>query len=135
MSLFMMKSLLTSVVLLLAMGEAFSGMRMKGYFKSVPLPLKPLRLWHRVGGDVTLALTTVVGLVCVRDIGLPFYSLHVTGHAVFGTMAGLAMVVKVVMARGNRRLLRHALRIGAVAGFAVLGTFVLSSLWYFLFEL
>jgi len=135
MPLFMLKAIVTSLIMLLAIGEAFSGMRMRGYFKGVPLPLKPLRLWHRMVGDVTLALTTVVGLVCLRDIGVHFSSLHVAGHAAFGALAGLAMVVKVVSARGYRRLLRHALRIGAVAGFSVLGTFLLSSLWYFLFEL
>jgi hypothetical protein len=135
MSLFMFKSVLTSVVLLLAIGEAFSGMRLRGYFKRVPLPLQRVRLWHRVGGDVTLALTTVVGLICLWRIGASFHFLHVTGHAVLGTLAGLAMIVKVVMARGYRRALRHALRIGAVAGFSVLGTFVLSSLWYFFLEL
>ena len=135
MPLLMMKSILTSVVLLLAVGEAISGMRLRGYFKGVRLPLKRVRLWHRVGGDATLALTTVVGLICVRNIGFAFYTLHVTGHAALGALAGLAMVVKVVMARRYHRLLRQALRIGAVAGFSVFGTFVLSSLWYFLFEL
>lgn len=135
MSFLMLKSILTTVVLLLAIGEAISGMLLRGYFKRLPLPLKPLRLWHRVGGDFTLALTTVVGLMCLSRIGLSFHTLHGSGHAALGTLAGLAMIAKVVMARGYRRLLRQALRIGAVAGFSVLGTFALSSLWYFLFEL
>ena len=135
MSVLMLKSILTSVVLLLAVGEAFSGLRLRGYFKRVRLPVKALRLWHRVGGDVTLALTTVVGIICVSNLGLTVYALRVPAHAGLGALAGLAMVVKVVMARRYRRLLRQALKIGAVAGFSLLGTFVLSALWYFLMEL
>jgi hypothetical protein len=44
------------------------------------------------------------------------------------------MIAKVVMARRYRRYLRQALRIGALAGFSVLGTFGLSALSYFLVE-
>lgn len=132
MSLLMLKSILTTVVLLLAVGEAFSGMRLRGYFQRVRLPLKPLRLWHRIGGDVTLALTTVVAILCVTHLGVGVYPLRVPAHAALGALAGLAMVVKVVVARRYRRLLRHALKIGAVAGFCVLGTFAFSALWYFL---
>ena len=135
MSVLMLKSILTSVVLLLAVGEAFSGLRLRGYFKRVRLPVKALRLWHRVGGDVTLALTTVVGIICVSNLGFSLYTFRDRAHAALGVVAGLAMVLKVVMARRYRRLLRQALKIGAVAGFSLLGTFVFSALWYFLMDL
>lgn len=132
MSLLMVKSILTSVVLLLAIGQAFSGMRVRGYFKRVRLPLKPLRLWHRVGGDATLALATLVGLICVSNLGFSLYTFRERAHVALGVLAGLAMVMKVVMARRYRRLLRQAIKVGAVAGFSVLGAFAFSALWYFL---
>lgn len=132
MSLFILKSALTGVALLLAIGQAFSGMRLRGYFKRIPLPLKPLRLWHRVAGDVTLALTAMVGIICISRLGVGFHTPRVPAHATLAVLAGLAMVAKVLMARRYRRLLKEALRIGAVAGFSLLGTFIWSALWYFL---
>ena len=132
MSVLMFKSVLTSLALLLAIGQSISGLRLRGYFKRVPVPLKPLRLWHRAVGDITLALTAVVGVLCVSKLGWALYTSRERAHAVLGILAGLAMVAKVLMGRRYRRYLKQALRIGAVAGFSLLGTFIFSALWYFL---
>jgi hypothetical protein len=131
MSLLMLKSVLTTVVLVLALGQAVSGLRLRGHFKRLPVPVGTLRLWHRLGGDATLALTTLVGLICVTNLGFSLYTFRERAHVALGIVAGLAMVVKVLMGRRYRRLLRHSLEVGAVAGFSVLGLFAFSALWYF----
>ena len=70
MSLLMLKSILTTVVLFLAVGQAVSGLRMTGRLKRLPAPVKKLRFGHRLLGDATLLLTLSVALVCVTH--LPF---------------------------------------------------------------
>jgi len=132
MSLLMLKSLFTTVVLILAIGQAVSGLRLRGRFKRLRLPPGTLRLWHRVGGDLTLALTALVGIICISNLGLSLYTFRERAHVTLGVLAGLAMVMKVVMARRYRSSLRLALKVGAVAGFSALGAFAFSALWYFL---
>lgn len=135
MSVFTLKSLLASVVLLLASVQAFTGLRTRGHFQRIPLSARTMRLWHRAGGDFTLALTTVVAILCLYYTGVSFHAPRVPAHIVLGTLAGLSMVAKVAISRKYRRQLRHSLKIGAFAGFSLLGTFVFSALWYFLHEL
>jgi hypothetical protein len=132
MSIFMVKSLLATSALLLAIMQTFTGLRTRGYFRRIPLPARTFRLWHRVGGDVTLALTTLVAMLCVYYAGIAFSPPRVPAHTALGTLAGLSMVAKVAIARKYRRRIRYSLKIGAVGGFSVLGTFILSALWYFL---
>jgi hypothetical protein len=132
MSLLMLKSVLATVVLILAVGQAVSGLRLQGRFKRLPLPLGALRIWHRLSGDITLALTTLVGIICIANLGFSLYTYRERGHVALGVLAGLAMVMKVLMARKYRGLLRHALKVGAVAGFSALGVFIFSALWYFI---
>lgn len=132
MSVLLLKSILTTVVLLLAIIQAFSGLRTRGYFRRIPIAGRTLRLWHRVGGDLTLALTTLTGIMCIYYAGVALSPPRVLLHTALGILAGLAMILKVAMTRRFRRLLGHALKIGAVAGFSLLGTFVFSALWYFI---
>jgi hypothetical protein len=134
MSVFMFKSILTTLVLLVAIVQTITGLRTRGYLRRIPLPARTLRLWHRVGGDFTLALTTLVGIICVASFNVALHPERIPAHAWLGVLSGLSMIAKVVMARRYRRYLRQALRIGALAGFSVLGTFGLSALSYFLVE-
>ncbi len=130
MSVLMLKSILTTVVFALAIVQALVGLRLRGYLKSFPLPLRRLRSWHRWEGDVALGLAVVVAILCITSAGFRLYSLRVTSHAVLGTVAVLIMISKVVIARRFRIYLRHTLILGAIAGFSLLGTFVASALWY-----
>lgn len=132
MPVFLLKSLLTTLILLLAIAQTFTGLRTRGYFRRIPLPARTFRLCHRVGGDFTLALTTLVAILCIYYGGIPLSPPRVLAHTALGTLAGLSMVTKVAIARKYRRQIKHTLKIGAVAGFSHLGTFVLSALWYFI---
>jgi hypothetical protein len=134
-SMLMVKSILTTVVLLLAIVQALVGLRLRGYLKSPPLPVRRLRGWHRWSGDVTLVLIAVVAGMCVSNFGFDLDSPRDRLHAALGTLAALVMVLKVIIARRFRSQLRYQLIPGVIAGFSVLGTFVASALWYFLWLL
>lgn len=135
MSLLMGKSLLTTVVLVLAIAQALIGLRLRGYLKSLPLPLPRLRGWHRWEGDATLILTVIVALICVTNFGFSLYSPRVTLHTALGTLAALVMLLKVIIARRFRTYLRYTPILGTIVGLSLLGTFVASALWYFLWLL
>jgi hypothetical protein len=131
MALFLGKSILTTVVLGLAIIQAVTGPRLRGYLKSLPVPVRRPRAWHRWSGDAALVLTIAVATICVSSFGFELYSPRVTWHAILGTMAALVMITKLVIARRIRTHLRYTPILGVVAGFCILGTFVASALWYF----
>ena len=131
MSVLMLKSILTTVVLILAVLQAVSGLRLRGRFKRLPLPVGTLRTWHRLSGDAGLILTLGIALICVTQLSYGGYSLRVPLHAALGTLAALVMLVKVFIARRFRTYLRRLTVLGGVAGFSILGCFAASPLWYF----
>jgi len=47
-----------------------------------------------------------------------------------GSLAALVMLAKLLMALRFRQYLRYGPLLGAIAGLAVLGTFMASALWY-----
>ncbi|MGB3906274.1 MAG: DUF6529 family protein [Anaerolineae bacterium] len=127
----MIKSILTTIVLVLAVGQAIVGLRLRGRLTFIGLPARYLRSWHRWGGDATLLLTLAVALICVTQFSYSTYSLRVIVHATLGTLAATVMFMKVVVARRLRRYLRYTLVLGTIAGFSVLGCFLGSAFWYF----
>jgi hypothetical protein len=133
MPLVMIKSILATVVLALAIGQAISGARLRGYLKRLSLPAGSLRTWHRLGGDAALLLTVTIAIVCVTQSTFSAYSVRVPLHAGLGTLAAVVMFAKVIIARRFRRYLRYSLILGTVAALSVLGCFAASALWYFRF--
>ena len=133
MSLLMLKSLLTTLVLFVAVGQSISGLRLRGRFKRLPLPLRPLRTWHRLWGDAALLLTVCVAFLCVTHLSFSTYPLRVPLHAALGTLAAAVMLAKVLIARRFRTYLRRVTVLGTVVGFALLGCFSASALWYFVY--
>jgi len=131
MSLLMLKSVLTTVVLILAVGQSISGLRLRGRFKRLPLPLGALRIWHRLTGDAALLLTVSIAFICIVHFPLSAYSLRVPLHAALGALAAVVMLVKVLIARRFRAYLKRMTVLGTVVGFSVLGCFAASALWYF----
>jgi hypothetical protein len=131
MSLLMLKSILTTVAMVVAAGQAISGLRLRGRLKGLPLPVGVLRTWHRLGGDAVLLLISSVAFLCIAHFPISTYSLRVPLHAALGTLAAAVLIVKIVIARRFRRFLKHAGAYGAAGGFSLLGCFVVSALWYF----
>jgi hypothetical protein len=131
MSLLMLKSIITTVVVLLAVSQALMGLRMTGHLRRWPAPVKTLRIGHRLLGDAVLLLTLSVALICVTHLSYGGYSLRVPVHAALGTVGAAILLGKVVVARRFRRYLRYARILGGVAGLSLLGCFWASALWYF----
>jgi hypothetical protein len=131
MSLEMLKSVVTTVVLALALVQALWMAQVRGYVRLLPVEKGRLRQWHRWGGVITLVLTLAVAAICVSREGYELYSLRLQAHAAMGTLAVLILLLKVAVTNRFRRYLRFNLALGTAAGLLILGTFVASALWYF----
>ena len=129
----LVKTLLAAAAVLLALFQGLVMLQVRGKFKLFPAKAKTLIVVHRWVGRATLALVTLIGLLClyvVFGLGYPIGSAHVISHAVLGTSAGLVLVVKVAIANRRRAYLRHALRLGVAAGVLLAGAFGASGLVY-----
>jgi len=131
MSVLMAKSILTTVVLLMAIAQAASVPQVARFLKLLPFPRQRLRAWHRRGGDATLILTVAIAVICVIHAPFRIYPLRVPLHAALGTLAAMVMLLKAIIARRFRHYLKYAWILGAMAGLSILGCFVASALWYF----
>jgi hypothetical protein len=129
----MLKSVMTTVILALALVQALWMAQVRGYVRLLPFAKKRLRRWHRWGGIAVLVLTLTVAVMCVFAIGGRYasYSPRVLAHLHMGTLAIMVLLLKVVITNRFRRYLRFTLALGAAAGLLILGTFVASALWYF----
>jgi len=133
MSLEMLKSVVTTIVLALALGQALGMAQVRGYVRLLPFEGKRLRLLHRWGGIAVLVLTCAVAVMCVFGIGGRYasYSPRVLAHLHMGALAIVVLLLKVAITNRFRRYLRFTLALGAAAGLLILGTFAASALWYF----
>jgi uncharacterized membrane protein len=134
MSLEMLKSIVTTIVLALALGQALGMAQVRGYVRLLPLEKKQLRVLHRRGGIAALVLSLAVAVTCVVGFGYELYSPRVKAHVVMGALAILVLLLKVAITHRFRRYLRYNTALGAAAGLLVLGTFIASALWYFVQE-
>lgn len=132
MSLEMIKSVMTIIVLALALVQALGMAQVRGYVHLLPSENKRLRQWHRWGGIATLVLALAVAVICVCGERYTYYSLRVQAHAVMGALAILVLLLKVAITNRFRRYLRFTLALGTAAGLLILGTFIASALWYFI---
>lgn len=131
MSLEMIKSVVTSLVLALALVQALGMAQVRGYVRLLPVGKRQLVQLHRLGGAATLLLALAVAAMCVFGERYAYYSPRVQAHAAMGVLAILVLATKAVISNRFRDYLRHALALGAAAGLLILGTFVASALWYF----
>jgi len=131
MSLEMLKSIVTTIALALALGQALGMAQVRGYVRLLPLDKKRLRMLHRRGGIAALVLTLAVAVTCVVGFGYELYSPRVKAHVVMGVLAILVLLLKVAITNRFRRYLRYNTALGATAGLLILGTFITSALWYF----
>ncbi len=131
MSMEMVKSVVTSIILALALVQALGVAQVRGYVRLLPVEKKRLVQWHRLGGAATLLLALAVAAMCVFGERYAYYSLRVQAHAVMGVVAILVLLLKVAITHRFRRYLRFTLALGAAAGLLILGTFAASALWYF----
>lgn len=132
MSLQMLKSIVTTVILVLALMQALGMAQVRGYVHLLPLSRRQLRRLHRWGGIAALILTLAVAVACVLGESCGLYSPRVKAHTAMGVLAILVLLLKVVITHRFRRYLRHNTALGIAAGLLILGTFAASALWYFI---
>ena len=131
MSLEMLKSLVSTLILALAVVQALGMAQVRGYVRLLPFEKKRLRQLHRWGGIAVLVLILAVAVICVFGEGYVCYSPRVKAHVVMGALAILVLLLKVAITHRFRRYLRYNTALGATAGLLILGTFITSALWYF----
>ncbi|MGQ9665880.1 MAG: DUF6529 family protein [Anaerolineae bacterium] len=127
----MIKSILTTVVLAIAWAQAAEMAQLKGYLRVLPLDKRILRNLHRMGGVAALFLMLAVTALCVVTQGVYLRPARVALHVVLGTAGILVLITKAIITNRFRRHLSLNNGLGAAAGLLILGTFVLSALWYF----
>ncbi|MGC8825498.1 MAG: DUF6529 family protein [Anaerolineae bacterium] len=128
----MIKSILTTIALALALVQGMEMAQLKGYLRLFPIEKRKLRSLHRAGGVAALFLLALIAVLCIVSQGFYFSSLRVRLHALLGAMVILVLVVKVLITNRFRQYLRYNNALGAFAGLLMLGTFLLSALWYFI---
>jgi hypothetical protein len=132
MSITLIKSILTTVALALALLQGLEMAQLKGYLHLLPVEKRRLRDMHRAGGVTALFLLALIAVLCIVSQGFSFASLRVTLHAILGAVVILVLVVKALITNRFRQYLRFNNGLGALAGLLVLGIFLLSALWYFI---
>jgi len=132
MSILLLKSILTTILLALALVQVLSMGQVRGTIKLLPVSTRTLHTIHRWVGDIALILALAVAVLCLTSQYYSAHAIHVPLHVAFGTLAILAMLLKLAIARRFRRQLRYALALGIVAGLSVLGVFFASALLYFM---
>lgn len=132
MSITMIKSILTTIALALALVQGLEMAQLKGYLHLLPIEKRKLRSLHHAGGVAALFLLALVAVLCIVSQGFYFSSLRVRLHALLGAVAILVLVVKVLITNRFRQYLRYNNALGVFAGLLVLSIFLLSALWYFI---
>lgn len=128
-----LKTLLASFAVLLALEEAWTMAEVRGFVKLLPRRPRVLVRIHRWGGVAALILVLVimsVGLYAVFVLGYRLHSPRLWAHASLGVLASLALTAKVIASNRQRRWLRHSLALGISAGSLIAGAFLFGAVWY-----
>jgi hypothetical protein len=128
-----LKTVLASLAVLLALEEAWTMAEVRGFTKLLPRRPKVLVRIHRWGGVAALILVLViisVGLLAVFVFGYRLHSPRLLAHASLGVLAALALTAKVIASNRQRRWLRHSLALGIGAGTLIAGAFLFGAVWY-----
>ncbi len=134
MSLETLKSLITSLIALLVMLQAFGMAQARGYVRCLPVGRQRLYRFHRGGGLAVLIASAGVALACVWGEGYVLYTPRVWLHAMMGAAGMAVLLIKVITTHRFRRYLRYNAFLGVLGGGLLLGTFITSALWYWLVE-
>jgi len=70
----MVKSVVTSIILALALVQALGMAQVRGYVRLLPVDKKQLVRLHRLGGAATLLLALAVAAMCVFGERYAYYS-------------------------------------------------------------
>jgi hypothetical protein len=130
-----LKTVLATLAIVLALEEAWTMAEVRGFTKLLPRRPKVLVRIHRWGGVAALILLLVIisaGLYAVFVLGYRLYTPRLWAHASLGLLAAVALTAKVVASNRQRRWLRHSLALGIASGSLMLGAFLFGAVWYWL---
>lgn len=130
MDILMVKSVLTTFVLLMAILQALIMSQVKGRIRLVNLPSSQLRRFHKLEGDTALLFMLVTATICISQFSLTPQDPRVVLHALFGVSGVATILLKFAIAHFLRPYLRYASYISAVLFLSILGIFLTSALWY-----
>lgn len=116
MSLEMIKSIVTTVAVVLALVQVLEMTQIRGYVRLLPFDKRVLRQFHHGGGIATLVLMLVVAVICVVGEGFVLYTLRVWVHAVLGVLSLLTLAAKVTITHRFRHYLRFNTGLGIAGG-------------------
>lgn len=127
----MLKALLATVVLGLAVLQVLLVLWM---YRKLPLadsPPRPVRITHRAAGFVLLALTLPIAVHCLIAYGVQLTSTRVAVHSLAGCFFYGAFVAKVLLVQ-TRRIPRWVLpAAGGTLAIVVAVLWYSSALWYY----
>lgn len=132
MDILMSKSILATLVLLMAILQALTMSQVKGRIRLVNLPSSQLRRFHKFEGDTALLLILVTAAICISQFSITPQDPRVVLHALFGVSGVVTILLKFAVARFFRPYLRYASYISAVLFLSILGIFLSSAVWYFI---
>jgi len=131
MDILMLKSILATVVLLMAILQGLSMLQVQGRIHLVEASGKSLRLFHKVEGDVALLLVFLTAYLCVSRFAVEPRDLRVILHALLGASGVVLILAKFALGRFMRRYLKYSFPLGTVLFLSILGIFLTSAPWYF----
>ncbi|MFQ5904252.1 MAG: DUF6529 family protein [Candidatus Binatia bacterium] len=130
MDILMFKSILTILVLFIAILQALSMLQVMGRIRLVNVSSPGLRLFHKGGGDVTLLLMLATAFLCLTRLTATFQGPRVFLHALFALCGLATILLKFAIARFFRAYLRYSQQIGATLFLFIAGIFLTSALWH-----
>jgi len=131
MDILMFKSILTTLVLLMAVLQALTMSQVKGRMRLVNLRSSQLRRFHKREGDAALLFMLVTATICISQFSITPQDPRVVLHALFSVSGVVTILLKFAVAHFFRPYLRYASYISAVLFLSILGIFLTSALWYF----
>jgi hypothetical protein len=129
------KSVATTAVFVLALGNVLTILQVLGKHQLLPLSPMALSRWHRVQGDAALVIFFGVAYYCLTEATVDPHSRRVFAHVVLGWLTLLLVAAKVATSRWLPRLGRLLNPLGVALFLATAGTFATSALWYWLAEI
>ena len=129
------KSVATTVVFLLALGNVLTMLQVMGKHRLLPLTPTALIRWHRLQGVVALVLFLGITYYCLTEATVDRNSPRVLAHALLGGLTLLLVAAKVAGTRWLSPLGRLLNPLGVALFLATAGTFATSALWYWLAEI
>ena len=128
-------SVFTSLLLAIAFLQLAVISLGRGWIGSLPLKS---RIWliraHRFGGYIGFFIILLVSYTCVVYLTVRFGPARVAVHSIVGTILIVAVLSKIVIVHGVKRLYTYLPLFGIIVFVSVVIVWVTAALWYFYYQ-